>query len=251
MSHALSTPLAFSLQSSWQSPTSRTHDSISLLQSFPANPQECTQPSWAHHKCMGELAPPGKPSTHGSEPCINALRTGNSKKWGWVLFPKAMTAITHPFLVSSPFLSPSPCSFTPTPWDHPLINALHSTPGLRLCWRGMQFKTWLSSNCLLLTGRHGSITDVCACIQKQWIAFWACFWTLYKWYHIILAVCICDLLMHFVGLQNMERQLDRKYTWFPNAEQLYYIQHTKFYVNSSSIHITLTSKDAVELEKSQ
>lgn len=57
--------------------------------------------------------------------------------------------------------------------------------------------------------------------------------------------------MHFVALQNMERQLDRKHTWFPNAEQLYYIQHTKFYVKSFSIHIALTSKGAVELEKSQ
>lgn len=49
----------------------------------------------------------------------------------------------------------------------------------------------------------------------------------------------------------MEKELDTKHIWFPNVEQLYYIQLTKLYVKSFSLRITLTSKGAFELEKSQ
>lgn len=49
----------------------------------------------------------------------------------------------------------------------------------------------------------------------------------------------------------MEKEPSTKHIWFPNVEQLYYIQLTKLYVKSFSLQITLTSKGAFELEKSQ
>lgn len=67
----------------------------------------------------------------------------------------------------------------------------------------------------------------------------------------ILTFCIRDLFTHFVGFQHMEKELDTKHIWFLNVEQLYYIQLTKLYVKSFSLRITLTSKGAFELEKSQ
>lgn len=69
--------------------------------------------------------------------------------------------------------------------------------------------------------------------------------------HIMLAFCICDLFTHFVAFQHMEKEPGTQHIWFPNVEQLYYIQLTKLYVKSFSLQITLTSKGAFELEKSQ